>query len=158
MIMASPKYISATAEATKASPKANTNVPPHPVAPGNASDLVGTATINAFATQSKPEIQIKVSTPFITPNGDGVNDRVLIQYQIRVLGVGVPHELTVYDLAGRRVRQLISAPGSAGVYERAWDGMDESGQRVLPGTYIYEVKLETDRGTQLGTGALAVAY
>ena len=73
-------------------------------------------------------------------------------------GVGVPHELTVYDLAGRRVRQLISEPGPAGVYERERDGTDESGQRVLPGTYIYEVKLETDRGTQLGMGTVAVAY
>jgi flagellar hook assembly protein FlgD len=96
--------------------------------------------------------------PVFSPNGDGVNDRVLIQYQIRVLGVGVPHELTVYDLAGRSVRQLISEPGPAGVYEREWDGTDESGQRVLPGTYIYRVKLETGRGTQLGMGTLSVAY
>ena len=93
-----------------------------------------------------------------SPNGDGVNDQVLIQYQVRVLGNSVPHVLTLYDLAGRVVRRLETAPGAAGVYEREWNGRDEAGERVPPGTYVYTVKVEADLGKQLSAGAVSVVY
>lgn len=126
---------------------------------GNATLRFGDNTLSVKTPRGVPIVgQPQAVPPVFSPNGDGVNDRVLIQYQIRVLGVGVPHELAVYDLAGRRVRQFTSEPGPAGVYERAWDGTDESGKRVLPGTYIYRIKLETGSGTQLGMGTISVVY
>ena len=53
---------------------------------------------------------------------------------------------------------LCTEPAGGGGYERPWDGRDEAGQRVLPGTYVYTVKVEADQGEQLRAGTLSVVY
>ena len=40
----------------------------------NASEAISTGVMNAFATQSQPDIQVDLSTTVLTPNGDGIND------------------------------------------------------------------------------------
>ena len=51
-----------------------------------------------------------------------------------------PVRLQVFDVAGRRLRGLVAEPLSAGRHERIWDGRDDQGRRVAPGTYF--VRLE----------------
>ena len=46
----------------------------------------------------------------------------------------------VWDAAGRRVRSLGDAWRPAGAQSIAWDGRDESGARVRPGTYFARVE------------------
>jgi hypothetical protein len=62
------------------------------------------------------------------------------------LGLSLPRdadvELTVFDLAGRRVRVLYSGVLSEGDHVLAWDGRDESGNAV--GTGMYVVRLAAD--------------
>jgi len=53
-------------------------VPPHPVAPGNASEEVGSGVINIFTRESVPAFETSISTPVITPNGDGANESASI--------------------------------------------------------------------------------
>jgi hypothetical protein len=57
-----------------------------------------------------------------------------------------PVELTVFDVAGRRIRELLTegAPRSAGRHTIAWDGRDERGQPVADGVYF--VRLRTPQG------------
>jgi flagellar hook assembly protein FlgD len=45
-------------------------------------------------------------------------------------------ELSVHDLAGRRVRTLASGTLAAGRHTLAWDGADDGGRRVHPGVYL----------------------
>jgi hypothetical protein len=52
--------------------------------------------------------------------------------------------LTVYDLRGRRVRQLIRDAGGSGPQETVWDLRDDSGRRVSAGTYL--LRLESKGG------------
>jgi hypothetical protein len=54
-------------------------------------------------------------------------------------------DLAVFDVTGRRVRQLVHGPMPAGAHEVTWDGRSGSGERVAAG--IYFVKLETPRGS-----------
>ncbi len=50
-------------------------------------------------------------------------------------------ELSVYDLAGRRVRQLVRNSMSAGAHEVFFDGRDEHGQPVANGQYLARLQV-----------------
>ena len=50
--------------------------------------------------------------------------------------------LTVYDVLGRRVRQVWDGPLGAGSHRFVWDGRDESGRAVAAGVYIYQVAVD----------------
>lgn len=48
--------------------------------------------------------------------------------------------LTIYDVRGRRVRNLIDSSFEPGRYEVNWDGRDDRGQSVASGIYLYTLK------------------
>ena len=50
--------------------------------------------------------------------------------------------LTVYDVLGRRVRQVWQGPLGAGRHRFVWDGRDEAGKGVAAGVYIYQVEID----------------
>ncbi len=45
-------------------------------------------------------------------------------------------KLTVYDLLGREIRELVDDFRQAGSHKVQWDGLDKSGQRVSSGVYF----------------------
>jgi flagellar hook assembly protein FlgD len=45
-------------------------------------------------------------------------------------------ELALYDLAGRRVRTLVSGALPAGRHTVSWDGRGDAGARLAPGLYL----------------------
>jgi len=47
-------------------------------------------------------------------------------------------DLSVYDLAGHRVRTLVAREMAAGKNVATWDGRDDSGQQVPSGLYFYK--------------------
>jgi hypothetical protein len=61
-----------------------------------------------------------------------------------MLGTPARVRLTVCDVAGRRVRELLDRPLPAGEQVIAWDGRADGGERVRPGTY-FAVLSEGDR-------------
>ena len=50
--------------------------------------------------------------------------------------------LTVYDVLGRRVRQVWQGPLGAGSHRFSWDGRDAAGKGVAAGVYIYQVEVD----------------
>ena len=50
-------------------------------------------------------------------------------------------EIAVFDISGRRLRQLANRPFEPGIHALAWDGADEAGRRLAPGMYM--VRLTT---------------
>ena len=50
--------------------------------------------------------------------------------------------LTVYDVLGRRVRQVWQGPLEAGSHRLVWDGRDETGKDVAAGVYLYQVEID----------------
>jgi len=50
--------------------------------------------------------------------------------------------LRVYDVLGRRVRQVWQGPLRAGSYRFTWDGRDEQGEEVAAGVYLYQVEID----------------
>ncbi|MBZ0268896.1 T9SS type A sorting domain-containing protein [bacterium] len=55
--------------------------------------------------------------------------------------------LVVYDLAGRRLRTLVSGTLPAGRHEIRWDGRDERGRQVASGVYFYRLTTDTESVT-----------
>ena len=53
------------------------------------------------------------------------------------LAEGENVSITIYDISGTKIIELINRYQNAGTYEATWNGTDESGQLVASGTYIY---------------------
>jgi hypothetical protein len=68
-----------------------------------------------------------------------------------VINFDVPSELneamsrvTIYDLAGRRVRTLLAQPLPAGHHEIRWNGRDASGRSVASGVYFTRLEVGSE--------------
>ena len=50
--------------------------------------------------------------------------------------------LTLYDVLGRRVRQVWQGTLEAGTHRFTWDGRDAAGKGVAAGVYVYQVEID----------------
>ena len=98
-----------------------------------------------------------VPRPF-SPNGDGVNDRTRISYDLSRLISPVPVEVRVLDLAGRLVRRLFSGEQGGGHWSIPWDGTNSSGELVPPGIYLAHVDVHSSASTETATTVVEVVY
>ena len=74
------------------------------------------------------------------------NPQTIIRYD---LPAPVVVDIRVYDLAGRLVRTLRNGEQEdAGHHSVVWSGVDDSGQRVASGTYIYRMRAGSYRETK----------
>ncbi|MFN8589015.1 MAG: FlgD immunoglobulin-like domain containing protein [Candidatus Eisenbacteria bacterium] len=60
--------------------------------------------------------------------------------------------VSVHDVAGRLVRELVNEPLAAGTREFAWDGRDTGGERAAPGVYLARLQA----GARVATARLVV--
>ncbi len=64
-------------------------------------------------------------------------------------------DITVYDVLGRPVKNLVNRMHDAGAHRTMWDGTDEAGRHVAPGFYLYTLHsgsyVETRRMVYLGS-------
>ena len=98
-----------------------------------------------------------VPRPF-SPNGDGINDRTRISYDLsRVIGP-VPVEVRMFDLGGRVVRRLFSGEQEGGHWSIPWDGTGGSGAPVPPGIYLAHVEVNSAAGAETAATVVEVAY
>ena len=101
---------------------------------------------------------VAVNSPVFTPNGDGVNDRVLIQYDITNIARLSPVKVSIFDLSGRLVRALVDSEAISGRFAQPWDGRDDDGVYVPPGHYAFSVSLQAGTGQVRKIGVVGVAY
>ena len=93
-----------------------------------------------------------------TPNGDGINDVLVIDFDVLKIIDPRPIDATVYDLKCRPVRALRDAPGLAGHYQLSWDGRSDSGALLAPGLYIVHLRVEGDSTTRTIARVVALSY
>ena len=100
---------------------------------------------------------VELSSPVVTPNGDGANEQVAISFDL--FGVaGGALRVEVRDLSGRRCAAILDARAAAGPYALRWDARDERGELVPPGLYLIRVEVEVDHGTFARMEAVGIAY
>ncbi len=132
---------------------------PQPVVAGDVIDEVFSDRVwieTSVAVRSVLEAQVLPAV--LTPNGDGINDEVRIFYDLVETTGGVPVEVEILDLFGRKVRRIYSGADRIGHYERVWDGRNGEGETVPPGIYIWRISGELERGSAARTGILCVSY
>ena len=135
------------------------------VQPGNATlefpgDALGVRT-GSLGAGLLARVEV-VPSPF-TPNGDGVNDVVQFRFQLHEVTAPRALSLRIYDLGGRIIRRFASERVVHGLFDEAtqglfWDGLDDGGDRVAPGVYLYRLSLDADRGDEERLGTIAVSY
>jgi len=103
-------------------------------------------------------VNVAAAPRIFTPNGDGVNDLAMIQYDLTNVGSPTGLLIAIYDLAGRPIRRLYDAFDSSGRFARAWDGRDDAGRVVLPGNYVFSVTLAAKTGQRKVLAAVGVTY
>ena len=133
---------------------------PQPVTEGDADEATDSNRLRVALTDI-PDRAIKtisLSSPLFTPNGDGVNDALRIEYELVNLSGDVPAVVGVYDLSGRRVGEVDAAgPGVSGLFSVSWDGTGEGGV-LPPGLYLLQLEIATDTGSDRAGRIVSIAY
>jgi hypothetical protein len=98
-------------------------------------DDMGSTRSKALAAASQlglldgPTLAQNAPNPF---NGD-----TLIRFRTSIAG---PMTLSIYDLAGQRIRNLWNGERPPGEHLLSWDGRDDAGRAVASGTYVYRLQ------------------
>ena len=101
---------------------------------------------------------VAFSSAVITPNGDGINDRITLDYILLKATHEVEVEVVVYDLSGRPVHRLYKARDRSGPNQVSWDGRANDGTVVPPGMYLLRLEATTDAGIATQMRSIAVVY
>ena len=83
-------------------------------------------------------------TPTFSPDGDGFEDVLLIEYDAG--GRGYTLNLHIYDSAGRLIRRLANNEILASKGSLKWDGVNEEGSRARIGIYVLWFEIFTPEG------------
>lgn len=73
------------------------------------------------------------------------NSRTILSYR---LAVDSSIMLSVYNVAGQKVRTLVDGRGRAGSYRVIWDGKDDLGRDVSSGIYFYRLTVDGGKWTE----------
>ncbi|MCC7265382.1 MAG: hypothetical protein IT369_22995 [Candidatus Latescibacteria bacterium] len=117
------------------------------VDPGDATEIAQSQGLQLLGLVEDNSIigDVELSSPVVTPNGDGANDQVSLSFAVHRLSVQRPVTVRVFDLGGRLVRQWQEErAGVTGRYTINWSGDDEDGQRLAPGIYLLQIELDVD--------------
>jgi hypothetical protein len=100
---------------------------------------------------------LSISSPVLTPNGDGVNDQIRISFVAFKIEGRIPRA-RIYDLAGRLVATLPASTIDGAAHTFTWSGRNPAGHAVRPGAYLLHLDLGADAGEDTVLRSIAVAY
>ena len=99
-----------------------------------------------------------LSNRFISPNGDGINDNILITFDLLKVIKPRPIQLKIFNIAGKHILTIANNTILAGHLEFAWNGRSNTGQLVNPGIYIIQLQIVSDSGQQVLQRSINLAY
>ena len=88
---------------------------------------------------------IDLPTDKLSPDNDGFQDFLLINYNVDKLGYIA--RVTIYDASGRVIRNLTDAELFALEGSLQWDGADNDGKKAFTGIYVIYIELINPDGT-----------
>ncbi len=126
--------------------------------PDDVDELASLAVAIPQAQVGKLVGQISLSTEILTPNGDGINDEMEIFFNLLQLTLPTPVVLEIYDLAGRKVHTVFSEEHRIGPIIQSWDGKGADGRSLLPGSYVWVMRVRADAFEEVHAGRIAIVY
>ncbi len=106
---------------------------------GGVHLLKSTLTEQATAVRTSPAVrpvQYRLGDSYPNP----FNPSVVLPLELATDAARV--SLMVYDVLGRRVRQVWDGPLGVGSHRFTWDGRDAAGRAVAAGVYVYQVAVD----------------
>jgi hypothetical protein len=134
---------------------------PQQVEEGDVRDEVKTSSLQVFGLSGDAQQTIqdlRFSSGVVTPNGDGINDQLQIDYQLFRLPQPLPVELVIYNLAGRQVARIAQGYQGAGPQQLSWDGRAADGSALPPGLYLLDLSIRSEFKDFRHLQAVGVAY
>jgi hypothetical protein len=108
--------------------------------PCAAAQKATPARVNSlFEPLAASHLKIKIHPNPFSPDGDGIEDRALIELRIPAHAAQV--RVVVYDVLGRKVRTLWENHFSGQEAQLVWDGCDEQKKKVRIGLYVVFVQI-----------------
>ncbi|MCK4544297.1 T9SS type A sorting domain-containing protein [candidate division WOR-3 bacterium] len=93
-----------------------------------------TATYTGIATNMKDKVSDNTIILCNLPNP--LRNETTIRYEVSTEG---RVNLSVYALTGQLVKTIVNENKKIGVYNTSWNGIDNSGRKVVSGVYIYKL-------------------
>ena len=132
---------------------------PQRIVPGDAAIELVSEDLTVRTTLSNSLLtDLQVEPRKFTPNGDGVNDRVRFAFNLLQLTNEAPLSLRLFDLSGRLLKVVHDGGQESGRLNFFWDGLDEGGDLVPPGIYLYRIEVEAEDKNVEQSGTVAVVY
>ena len=99
----------------------------------DGGDSAQRSAVESLDAQLADDGEVDLVIDRVAPNP--TTDRATIAYEL-IASSDQPVSIGIFDIAGRRLRQLVSAPQAPGLHVIDWDGRDGSGQPVPGGVYF----------------------
>mgnify|MGYP001284254164 FL=1 len=130
-----------------------------PVDSGDATSSVQSNVTYITLPTNTPLIEhFTLSNRFISPNGDEINDTILISFDLLRMIEPRPMQLDIFDIAGNHIATIADVPVQAGRLNFTWDGRSNTGRIVKPGIYIIQFRIISDSGEQILQRSVNLAY
>ena len=94
----------------------------------------------------------------ITPNGDGANDVLQIEYDLVNLNGAVPMAIDIYDLAGVKLCSVVQNTAASGRFSATWDGRDDVDELLPPGLYLLRLEVQSDQTKDSRVATIPLIY
>ncbi|MEE3234299.1 MAG: FlgD immunoglobulin-like domain containing protein [Candidatus Latescibacterota bacterium] len=101
---------------------------------------------------------VSVNPKIGSPNGDGINDVILVDFDITNIARPSSLVVDIFDLNGVLVRRLVDDQYVSGRFSEQWDGRDNDGQLVVPGHYPIVISLKAGTGKVTAVNIARIAY
>ena len=133
---------------------------PQLLAPGDADFRIDSNSliVELSDVAAKTLDNLLLSSPVFTPNADGVNDLLGLEFDLVNLSAAVPATILIHDLTGASVADLPLEPLASGPHRAEWDGRDDRGELLPPGIYILRLRVDTDDGEFSVQRLVSLAY
>jgi hypothetical protein len=102
--------------------------------------------------------ELRLAGAVFTPNGDGINDQLVLSYTLFRLPTPLPVRLYIYSLDGMRRAEAEAGLQGAGPQRLVWDGRDPQGRPLPPGLYLMALVVDSERGEIRRVKPVGIAY